>query len=58
MNRLPGLQSSNGCQDVAGARPCYELRVCLWGPDDTEMEIWQIPARATPHLKAPCQGRH
>jgi hypothetical protein len=36
MNRLPGLQPSNGCQDATGARPCYELRVCLWGPDDTE----------------------
>jgi len=38
---------------VDGTRPCYELRFCLWGLDDTEMEIWQVPSRATPHLKAP-----
>lgn len=36
-----------------GTRPCYELRFCLWGLDDTEMEVWQVPSRATPHLKAP-----
>lgn len=36
-----------------GTLPRYELRVRYHGPDDTEMEIWQVPAPATPHLKTP-----
>jgi hypothetical protein len=45
--------SSRRAQDASGTTPCYELRVRLWGPDDTEMEVWQVPSRATPHLKTP-----
>jgi hypothetical protein len=40
-------------REAEGTKPCYELRFCLLGPDDTEMEVWQVPSRATPHLKAP-----
>ena len=30
--------------------PRYELRVCRHGPVDTEYEIWQMPAPATPQV--------
>lgn len=33
--------------------PCYELRVRVHGPDDWTLEVWQLPAPATPHLTAP-----
>lgn len=35
------------------ANPSYELRVRNHGPDDLELEVWQVPAPATPHLKQP-----
>jgi hypothetical protein len=37
----------------AAAMPRYELWVRAHGPDDLEMEVWQVPAPATPHIKAP-----
>ena len=37
----------------AAAMPRYELWVRSHGPDDLEMEVWQVPAPATPHIKAP-----
>ena len=33
--------------------PCYELRARVHGPDDWTLEVWQLPAPATPHLTAP-----
>lgn len=30
--------------------PRYELRVCRHGPADSEYEIWQMPAPATPQV--------
>jgi hypothetical protein len=33
--------------------PRYELWVRAHGPDDLELEVWQVPAPATPHIKAP-----
>lgn len=33
--------------------PKYELWVRTHGAEDLEMEIWQVPAPATPHIKAP-----
>jgi hypothetical protein len=33
--------------------PCYELRAQVHGPDDWTLEVWQLPAPATPHLTAP-----
>ena len=33
--------------------PRYELRVRRHGPVDTEYEIWQIPATATPQVVSP-----
>ena len=32
--------------------PRYELRVGSHGASDTEYEIWQLPAPATPHVKS------
>lgn len=37
----------------AAATPAYELRVHFFGPDDTGMEVWQVPTSATPQLKSP-----
>ena len=36
-----------------GATPRYELWVRAHQPDDLELEVWQVPAAATPHIKAP-----
>jgi hypothetical protein len=33
--------------------PCYQLRAWVHGPDDWTLEVWQLPAPATPHLTAP-----
>jgi hypothetical protein len=33
--------------------PRYELWARSHGADDLEMEVWQVPAPATPHIKAP-----
>jgi hypothetical protein len=35
------------------AMPRYELWVRSRGADDLDMEVWQVPAPATPHIKAP-----
>lgn len=32
--------------------PQYELRARTWGPGDDELEVWQVPAPATPHLRS------
>ena len=32
--------------------PQYELRVRQHGATATEYEIWQVPARVTPHVKS------
>jgi len=39
--------------DPALALPRYELRARYFGPADTELEVWQLPSPATPHLAAP-----
>ncbi len=33
--------------------PQYELRIRRHGASDNEMELWQLPGPATPHLRAP-----
>lgn len=35
------------------AIPAYELRARRHGPDDVELEIWQLPAPATPNITSP-----
>jgi hypothetical protein len=39
--------------DLPASVPQYELRARTWGAGDDELEVWQVPAPATPHLKAP-----
>ena len=50
MNALPSTLAS---AEPGTSNPRYELRVQAHGPDDTEMEVWQVPAPATPHIKSP-----
>jgi hypothetical protein len=39
--------------DPSLALPRYEMRARYFGPADSELEVWQLPSPATPHLKAP-----
>lgn len=39
--------------DTPRSAPQYELRVRIRGPLDHKLEIWQLPAPATPHLRSP-----
>lgn len=39
--------------DPSMALPRYELRTHYFGPSETEMEVWQLPSRATPALTTP-----
>jgi hypothetical protein len=50
MNALPSKLPS---AEPGTSAPRYELRIQAHGPDDTEMEVWQVPAPATPHVKTP-----
>ncbi len=36
----------------SGSVPMYELRVREYGPADSQYEIWQLPAPATPQITA------
>ncbi|MGD9971827.1 MAG: hypothetical protein AB7S77_02075 [Desulfatirhabdiaceae bacterium] len=47
MNTLPDL-ISNG-----KGMPCYELWARNYGPDNLQLEIWQLPSAGTPHIKQP-----
>jgi len=38
---------------LALALPRYELRIRQRSSSDSEIEIWQLPAPATPHIKSP-----
>lgn len=33
--------------------PIYELRAKYLGPDNMELEIWQLPSSGTPHIQHP-----
>lgn len=33
--------------------PAYQLHARLYGSEDTELEVWQVPSPATPQLKSP-----
>ena len=47
------LQRRRLSVDPSLALPRYELRTRYFGPADTELEVWQLPSPATPHLTAP-----
>lgn len=38
--------------ETQASAPQYELRARTWGAGDDELEVWQVPAVATPHLKS------
>ena len=40
-------------EPTAVALPRYELRARRHGPNDNELEVWQVPSPATPHLTHP-----
>jgi hypothetical protein len=43
----------HGEERLSRAIPQYELRARYHGPEDLELEVWQVPSKATPQLKAP-----
>ena len=38
--------------ETLASAPQYELRARTWGPGDDELEVWQVPAPATPHIRS------
>jgi len=38
---------------TAATAPVYEVRVRRHRPGDTEIEVWQLPSLASPHVAAP-----
>jgi hypothetical protein len=47
------MKSLTQPQPSSRAVPEYELRARHHGPEDTELEIWQVPSKATPQLTTP-----
>ncbi|MBI2571827.1 MAG: hypothetical protein HYV63_32865 [Candidatus Schekmanbacteria bacterium] len=47
------MGASNGkhCSPVNGAQPQYELRAKLISSSNAQLEVWQLPSAASPHLK-------
>lgn len=52
MVEMAQLNGISGVQ-VPGAVPRYELRVRSSGPAQSEYEVWQLPAAASPHVTSP-----
>lgn len=46
---FPGLPSA----EAGKGMPRYELRARSHGPDDLELEVWQLPSSATPQIRTP-----
>lgn len=40
-------------RDAPEVTPSYEVRVRRHGPGDTEVEVWQLPTLASPHVTTP-----
>ena len=40
-------------ENTSTTSPLYELKARNHGVDDLELEIWQLPCSASPHLKKP-----
>ncbi|MCF8106653.1 MAG: hypothetical protein K9K64_14320 [Desulfohalobiaceae bacterium] len=49
MSALPSMIHQESDQGL----PRYDLQAEHHGPDDLELEIWQVPSGATPYLKRP-----
>lgn len=53
MGVVTRLQRIHDAHASAIALPRYELRLRQYATADSEIEIWQLPAPATPHIKSP-----
>lgn len=51
--KVTKLAARTGHASLALALPHYEIRARRRGPGDDEIEIWQLPAPATPHVRTP-----
>ena len=49
MSALP----STITQEPGKGLPKYDLRAKSHGPDDLELEVWQVPSSGTPYVKKP-----
>lgn len=49
---MAGVESF-ASESTPASAPHYQLRVRAHGAGDTEYEVWQLPAPATPHVRAP-----
>lgn len=38
--------------ETPASAPQYELRARTWAAGDEELEVWQVPAPATPHVRS------
>lgn len=47
------MSSSLSLVPIGLGLPHYELYSLIHGPDDLELEVWQLPAASTPHIKVP-----
>lgn len=43
------VQKTDNVKSAASA-PKYEIRVRVYGPADTELEVWHLPSPSSPHL--------
>ncbi|GBE30119.1 hypothetical protein BMS3Bbin04_01145 [bacterium BMS3Bbin04] len=46
-------KTNDDIMSTNGSHPVYELRAKQFGPSDLQLEVWQLPAAASPHLKQP-----
>ena len=49
MTPLPGMAPADGRSGL----PRYELRAKSRGPDNLDLEVWQVPSPGTQHIKRP-----
>ena len=47
------MSKTSGLPTRSGPKPKYELRARQLSSSDQQVEVWQLPATATPHLKRP-----
>ena len=53
MGTVTRFSRKNAEHSATSALPRYELRVRQFGPADNEVEVWQLPAPAIPHIRSP-----
>lgn len=53
MPTLERIKSENNSSAFLPGQPQYQLRITHLGAANLQLEIWQLPARATPHITHP-----